>query len=251
MFLGRVKMEAQLGQFTSTPSSSSGCTINSREIWNREYRHAGTIPSSHRASPSTALTRHGAKHFVTNRNVLDLGCGNGRNSIFLAQLGLSGVAIDYSSEAIKLLRSNLSSNGASRKFTSVEADLRDYLPDNCYQFDFVLDAYCTCHFLDFDDYENTLQHIANSLKSGGTYIRLHIGDEDRYYRERTISKDKFGSVSYDDANEIFKRHYSASQLHDQLSTYFSKVQVEPIGFTDLVHGQPYERNIFLVVGSQI
>jgi tellurite methyltransferase len=69
----------------------------SLDEWNDRYR-AGDRPTD----PAAILVE--AVRDVPPGRALDLACGGGRNALFLAQLGWDVIAIDGSSEAIRLLR---------------------------------------------------------------------------------------------------------------------------------------------------
>ena len=78
-----------------------------KQFWNREYQKPGhlalsTEPSSDLQKFTRWLARRSFSEGGLERaRVLDLGCGNGRNLIWLAQeFGARGVGYDISSEAI-------------------------------------------------------------------------------------------------------------------------------------------------------
>src|SRR5260370_19457065 len=66
-------------------------------LWEEEYGHLQVIPSSTRKLPSKALTLFSELLELSNpRRALDAGCGNGRNSVYLAQKGWQVDAVDTS-----------------------------------------------------------------------------------------------------------------------------------------------------------
>ena len=67
-----------------------------KPIWDREYSEACVIPSSSREAPSHALLLFSELlGFRDMKRALDAGCGNGRNSLYLAQFGVQVEAIDF------------------------------------------------------------------------------------------------------------------------------------------------------------
>lgn len=75
---------------------------------------------------------------VTGRRpgrAIDLGCGEGADSIWLAQQGWEVLGVDVSATALDRAANAARSEGVSDKITWVEADLSDWEPDG--QFDLV------------------------------------------------------------------------------------------------------------------
>ena len=72
--------------------------------WNLLYEKGGAAAPRY---PHDAVVRwffaNYREHFDNKINFLDVGCGGGRHSIFLANLGCNVSAIDYSSNAIDIL----------------------------------------------------------------------------------------------------------------------------------------------------
>ena len=69
---------------------------------------------------------------------LDLGCGNGRHAMWLAERGWRVTAVDFSTEALRQARERAAAIGVEVDW--VEADLAAYEPDR-QAFDLVLVAY--------------------------------------------------------------------------------------------------------------
>lgn len=72
--------------------------IDNRDYWNRYYQD-GLCPMD----PSP-FARYAATLVEPGRTLVDLGCGNGRDALYFASLGLSVIAIDLSDTAIQTLR---------------------------------------------------------------------------------------------------------------------------------------------------
>jgi SAM-dependent methyltransferase len=69
---------------------------------------------------------------------LDLGCGNGRHALWLAERGWRVTAVDFSTEALRQARERAAATGVQVDW--VEADLAAYEPER-QAFDLVLVAY--------------------------------------------------------------------------------------------------------------
>lgn len=96
--------------------------------------------------------------------MLDLACGKGRHSIFLAEKGFDVIGIDLSAESIATAKSF---EHDDLKFETF--DMR--LPFRVDYFDYVFNIFTSFGYFDNDlDHLKTLQNISIDLKKGGIFI---------------------------------------------------------------------------------
>ncbi len=105
--------------------------------------------------------------YLTGSTVLDLGSGDGRNSLFLAQKGFKVTAVDLSSEAIRQLNQRMSNFQANS--VAVVADIAN--------FDFPKDIdniICTLvlHYLAPPEAKTVLHKIAKSVTQPNSIVVL-------------------------------------------------------------------------------
>ena len=84
--------------------------------WDARYRE-----SPGPAEPAELLTSLG-QLLPSRGRALDIACGSGRNSIWLAQRGLEVVAVDISAEALRLGRELAESHGCSVTWFQADAE---------------------------------------------------------------------------------------------------------------------------------
>jgi 2-polyprenyl-3-methyl-5-hydroxy-6-metoxy-1,4-benzoquinol methylase len=99
------------------------------------------------------------------RTVLELGCGTGRNAVFMAQKGCSVTAVDLSAEAIDIAQKNAQEAGVSCNFICSDLFKLQLTPAS---FDFILDKGCFHHVpvIYYGDYERL---VSSSLVPGGHF----------------------------------------------------------------------------------
>ena len=95
-------------------------SIKDKEKWNRKYTEKPTLLESR--PPSPMLESH--LHLIEGNCALDLACGSGRHTRFLAENGFCVDAVDISSVALEQLSKTLSNNSV----TLIEADLDSFIP---------------------------------------------------------------------------------------------------------------------------
>jgi len=78
-------------------------------VWEREYRNPKLVTKNDGPQADTLrflkFLKKGQKYIVENRNILDLGCGTGRNSNYLAERGNSVIGIEISKIALDIAKS--------------------------------------------------------------------------------------------------------------------------------------------------
>jgi SAM-dependent methyltransferase len=105
--------------------------------WDERYSNAELLWS---ATPNRWVEEI-AVHLPTGR-VLDLGAGEGRNSLWLVERGWTATAVDFSTVALERIKTLAEKRfgGNADRLTAVHADLLDYTPP-LRSFDLVLIAY--------------------------------------------------------------------------------------------------------------
>ena len=86
-------VRAKMDELNAIPVGDASMHSKIKDYWSRFYAYAHTtLPSPFAASVAIELTEPGV--------VVDLGCGNGRDSLFFAQSGHRVVGLDFSAKAI-------------------------------------------------------------------------------------------------------------------------------------------------------
>lgn len=153
-----------------------------KNFWNKEYKKATHLAMSETHSEDLEkftrfLQRKSGKQFlnVTTR-VLDAGCGNGRNSIFLAQnFGVHGYGFDSSTEAIR----EATQNAESLPLTFEIRSLTDPIPLKNNSVTIALDMMAS-HVLKKDEREAFREELLRVIKPGGwLFFKTFLLDGDR------------------------------------------------------------------------
>src|SRR4051812_45274356 len=95
---------------------------------------------------------------------LDLACGEGRNTVWLASQGWSAVGVDFSGVGLDKGRALAANRGVAVEF--VRADVTTYSPPPA-EFDLVVVLYLQLPAVQL---RSALQHAASALRSGGTLL---------------------------------------------------------------------------------
>lgn len=112
------------------------------QFWNDFYTDRSKPIPFFRNSPDENLVSYFERNLLNPSKVLELGCGPGRNAIFLAKKGCSVDAVDISSETLKWAEERASENGVEINF--VHRNIFE-LPIEEGAYDFIFDSGCFHH----------------------------------------------------------------------------------------------------------
>jgi SAM-dependent methyltransferase len=132
-----------------------------REDWDRRYEETELLWS---AAPNRFLVEEAAT--LTPARALDLACGEGRNAIWLAELGWQVTAVDFSEVAIAKARERTARAAAQVDF--VCADLLDFEPEPA-AYDLVIVLYLQ---LPTNERRLVLARSARAVAEGGTFLLI-------------------------------------------------------------------------------
>lgn len=156
---------------------------NSQKFWDAEYKKAGHLALSIEESEDLVkftrfLERESGKKYLNPiASALDLGCGNGRNLIYLSQTyGMRGTGFDISSQAIAQARTM--AEGLPLTFGVRSSAELILLPDASQTI--VLDM-MAMHFLSEAERTQLISEVARVLKPGGWFLlKTFLLDEDTH-----------------------------------------------------------------------
>jgi SAM-dependent methyltransferase len=150
-------------------------------FWDREYIEGGNLKLSTEESEDLAKfirwlgRQKDTLPVVKGESAVDVGCGNGRNLVYLAEhLGLTGTGYDTSTAAIKEAESLSRNLPLSYTVRSIAGDLP--LADNSQAI--ALDMMAS-HFLSATEREHLRDEIFRMLRPGGwLFLKTFLLDED-------------------------------------------------------------------------
>ncbi len=223
-------------------------------FWNKEYKYAQNLALSDNPSEDLIkftrwLVRESGHSVLHKHNsVLDLGAGNGRNLIYLAQeFEVSGVGYDISREAI---------NQAVNKSKSLDLkyevrSIAEPLPIPNASQTLVLDM-MTSHFLTAPERSKVFSEMVRVLKPGGyLFIKTFLLDEDEHAKRllREHPADEPGSYIHPKIG-VAEHVFSEQELVDLLAPHFTIHKIVK-SHRHLVRGRPAKRRSICVYAQLI
>lgn len=132
-------------------------------FWEESYKSDNI--STFGMEPNATLIEY--EHlFKSSWNILDIGCGDGKNSLYLAEKGFQNIeAFDFAENAISKLNRLATKNNLY--INARVQDLRKFSFQQSY--DLIL-SFGTLHFVEKSDWRNILTKAKESTNIGGIHI---------------------------------------------------------------------------------
>ena len=212
-----------------------------KEALDRQQRHWRKMYAEHvdmfgkeRSYPA----RRAAEIFGTSgaKKILELGSGQGRDTLFFARRGFQTYALDYSEEGLHAIQKKADTLGLSPSLTTICHDVRQRLPFEDNSFDGCYSHMLYCMALTTPELEFLSQEVHRVLKPGGLNIYTVRHTADPHYR--------MGIDRGDDMWEIqggFIVHFFSKEKVEHLAKGYDIVGVEEFEETDL------PKKLFLVI----
>jgi len=163
-----------------------------QDFWNEFYQNQSKPVPFFVNKPDENVVSYFKNKQIQAGNVLELGCGAGRNAIYLAKQGCSVVGVDLSEKALEWAKQRTQGTNLSIEWICANIFELD-LPEN--SFDFIYDSGCFHHIAPHrrSTYLKLIQKLVKSngyfalcsFERGGPYGGSAISDEE-VYKKRSL-----------------------------------------------------------------
>ena len=226
------------------------------ETWENEYKSSKLV--TQKPEPQKDILRFfkylkkEEKKELVDLNILDLGCGTGRNSNYLALLGNIVVGIDISKTAIDIAKSRANETQIGDKVEYIVGDIGASYPFSDNYFDLILDV-TSSNSLNEKERENYIKEVYRTLKKGGyLFVRGLCKDGDK--NAKNLLK-LFPGTEYDTYTikelDLIERVFSEKDFKEFYRKYF-KIEklLKKSGYVKF-QSQSYKRNYWLAYMQKI
>ena len=136
---------------------------------------------------------------IVGPTILDVGCGNGDNAIYLASCGFNVTAVDVSNKAITMAKEKANKAGLNVTFVTLDALKIGTLNK---KFDTIIDS-GLFHNISRSDRESYVQAVSTVCVNNGQFLMLCFGDKAGEY-------------------EVYPNKYPKPMSQDEIRTIFAK-----------------------------
>ena len=171
-------------------------------------------------------------------NIIELGAGLGRDSIFFAKNNIKIQALDYSSSGIEIINHKIKKDNLSNYISTKLFDIREKLPFKDNSVDACYSHMLYCMALTIKDLEKLNNEIHRILKPNGLniYTVRHTNDGD-YKNGKHIGEDLY-------ENDGFIVHYFSEEKVNSLLNGFKNISLEKF------EEGTFPRKLFFIVNEK-
>ncbi len=184
-----------------------------KNVFEKVYEKPGTVWT--KTEPPEQLVKLIESEKVKPCKAIDVGCGEGFYSIYLASKGFDVVGIDLSERAIGYAKENASKRGLKIRFMKMDVSDLDKLNE---KFDFVLE-WTLMHHIMPPQRQKYVEGIRSILNKGGKYLSVSFNEKSPHFGKpgkkiRTVphgarmpSGTRLYFSSMDEIKELFNPHF--------------------------------------------
>ncbi len=218
------------------------------EIWVDEYTTNHGVPTTKRGRPTTSdlrlLDTLRASPADIGTSTLDLGCGAGRNAVYLAQRGWRVVGVDFVPAALRRMAQAAHETGVAHAVLPVCASLGQPLPFRDAAFDLALDV-TTSASLALQALRMFERELHRVLKPNGMLLSYVMADDDPYLAPR-CDQDGYATVP---ESGLIDRCFSVPMLKDLYSRW-EILHLDKVERQDTFFGREYARRLWWLLARR-
>jgi len=228
----------------------SGENREAIELWNAEYERGG-IPSSVRTAPSGAVVwalgeLRQQPHAI--RTAVDIGCGKGRNSLYLARESIHVTAMDFTPAAIAHLEKTAKAEGLAEKIRALTVDVTEPWPLAPDSADFAVDAFCFKHITPSEARDGYKQSLLQVLRRHGHYLISFASVGDGYYGHYMKKRiDEHEEIVVDPVNGIESALFSRERVVRFFAPELDLFKEIHHNTPSAMHGEVYDRSTYALL----
>jgi ubiquinone/menaquinone biosynthesis C-methylase UbiE len=173
------------------------------KIWEEKWGRRGNEPPNNFAKRCFLLIKK--RHLKT---LLDVGCGNGRDSLYFARKGLKVTAVDFSKNGLKLLKRIIDRDKIKNITPICRETTKLNFKDNSFD---VIYAHLSLHYF----YDKTTTKIFDKLykmlkKNGLIFIKCKSTDDAFYGEGKKVEENIF--IKKNQIRHFFDKDYMKEKL---------------------------------------
>ncbi|MCK4635222.1 MAG: class I SAM-dependent methyltransferase [Candidatus Aenigmarchaeota archaeon] len=206
--------------------------MDDKEIFEKVYEKTGAVWT--KTQPSKELVELIETGKVKPCKTVDLGCGEGFYSIYLASKGFDVTGIDISERAVRYAKENAAETGVKIKFMAIDVSDLHKLKD---KFDFILE-WALMHHIMPQQRQKYAEDVNRILKKGGKYMSVSFNEKSHTFSGPGEKYRKSGERA-----PGLKMYFSSlEELKELFGQYFKIIEAKLIEVPSVGFEKPHTEN---------
>lgn len=210
-----------------------------QKAWEGEHARPHVLHQMDSVEPSSGVVEFAKflqKNGVARGKGIEMGCGKGRNVIWLAGEGYEMYGLDFSANAIAEAKRRGESAGTSATFVQHDATVR--WPYGGGEFDIAIDCFASTDIESREGRAFAVSEMYRILKPGGYLLSYVLSTDDEFHKEMILKSPADEKNAFVHPGGKFEKTFDADEV-DDLYGSFEKVVQRRIDKTAEFHGKPY------------
>ena len=202
-----------------------------QHVWQQEHQSEQALPGLGEQEPSSGVVefvKFLKQNGVSQGKAIDIGCGKGRNSVYLAQQGFLVEALDYIQGALDAAQQLAETKSCANKINFVQAAIDSPWPYGDNTFDIAVDCFSSIDIETLEGRRTYHDEMLRTLKPGGYALVTVVSADDEWESNQEITKPgpEPNSVTWLQ-NGKFQKNYDEAELREFYKD-FEIVELEKI-----------------------
>lgn len=184
-------------------------------------------------------------NLLPGKEILDLGIGQGSNSIPLVELGYNVTGVDYSTKCLEICKNNCP------KLNLIQSDIRTFqIEKNKYD---LISSRCVLHFFHKDDTYKIIRDIKENLKTNGLiYIIVFSLEDPKLIRHTNSSNFEVleNNILHHTVNDTYVSFFTKNEILDLFSD-FKTLSIAEAYFLEQCGDSPHYSGIIKYIGQKV
>ncbi|HWB39037.1 MAG TPA: class I SAM-dependent methyltransferase, partial [Candidatus Saccharimonadales bacterium] len=187
-----------------------------QQIWLNEHESQDTLPALAESEPSSTVIQF--VEYLKQQNIqikgsaIDIGCGRGRNAVYLAVQGFEVYAVDYIEPALEAAQVLANTKGQTGRINFEAAEIDQVWPFADNFFEVAIDCFSSIDIETKTGREIYRDELLRTLKPGGYAMVAVVSADDEFEKQANPGSEP-NSVIWPE-NGKFQKNYDEKELRE-------------------------------------